>query len=83
MSPTLKDGEVVLIDKHTTVDIGDVALAQHPYKTSVKVVKRVAAKNQNSDLILAGDDPAESTDSRTFGAVSIQSIIGKVTCRLK
>ena len=83
MSPTLKDGDVVLIDKHATVDIGGVVLAQHPYKTSVKIVKRVAAREQNGDLILAGDDPAESTDSRAFGAVSIQSVIGKVTCRLK
>ena len=82
MVPTLKNGDIVLVDPQANFSIGDVVLAKHPYKSSVMILKRIADKD-NRTLSLAGDNPAESTDSRTFGAVSIESIIGKVVCRLK
>ena len=82
MLPTLKSGDTVLIDPNTKIEVGDIVLADHPYKSSIRVLKRVAEIEPSGDLILVGDNAAESTDSRTFGAVSIESIIGRVICRL-
>ena len=65
------------------IDVGDIILAEHPYKSSVKIIKRIAEIESDGKLQLIGDNPAQSTDSRTFGAVSIESIVGRVVCRLK
>ena len=83
MLPTLKDGDVVLLDHKAKPAAGDIVLANHPFKKSVKILKRVSGFDAKGDLILTGDNAAESTDSRSFGAVPLKYLIGKVTCRLK
>ncbi len=83
MLPTLKDGDAVLINPNARLQVGDIVLANHPYKKSVKILKRIREFADNGDLFLIGDNAAESTDSRTFGLVSLEYIKGKVTCRLK
>ena len=83
MTPTLNDGEVVLVKHTRRVKVGDVVLAQHPYKQSVKVLKRIGEVNDQGRYILAGDNPEESTDSRSFGSLKRQDILGKVVGRLK
>ena len=83
MAPTLKGGDVVLVDPKLKLKIGDLVLAKHPYKSSVSILKRVAEIEPDGGIVLIGDNPTESTDSRTFGAVSIESIIGRVASRLK
>jgi nickel-type superoxide dismutase maturation protease len=83
MSPALKDGELVLIDRTVLPNAGDIVLADHPYKKSVKILKRLTAFTDNGEMILSGDNPHESTDSRTFGSVPRSNFIGVVTSRLK
>ena len=82
MSPTLNSGEAVLIDPRAKIDVGDIVLADHPYKSTVTILKRVAEVNADGSIRLLGDNDVESTDSRTFGPVSIKSVIGRVECRL-
>jgi nickel-type superoxide dismutase maturation protease len=83
MLPTLKDGDAVLIKRRARIETGDIILANHPFKKSVKILKRVKSFTAKGDLFLVGDNPPESTDSRTFGAVPLKYLIGKATCRLK
>lgn len=83
MLPTLADGDKVLVDEKGYISIGDIVLAKHPYKTDIKIVKRVSEIADDGRLTLIGDNPATSTDSRTFGTVSLESTIGKVTSKLK
>ncbi|MFZ1702165.1 MAG: nickel-type superoxide dismutase maturation protease [Pyrinomonadaceae bacterium] len=83
MLPTLNDGDAVLIKPTRDIVVGDVILAYHPFKSSVTILKRVAEVAADGSLTLSGDNLAESTDSRSFGAVSVESIIGRVICRLK
>jgi len=83
MWPTLDDGNTVLVKRTQTVGDGDIVLANHPYKSSVKIVKRVAEILPDGALILKGDNPVESTDSRSFGSVSKGDVVGRVVCRLK
>ena len=83
MMPTLDEDDVVLVKHSRRVKIGDVVLAQHPYKQSVKVLKRIAEVDDQGRYILTGDNPEESTDSRTFGSIGATDILGKVIGRLR
>ena len=85
MLPTLKDGDVVLINRVAKVAAGDIILANHPFKKSVKIIKRVKEFTEKGELYLVGDNTGlmESSDSRAFGAVPLKYLIGKATCRLK
>lgn len=82
MQPTLNNNDVVLIEPTDNIAVGDIVLAQHPYKQSVRMLKRVDNIDENGRFSLVGDNPQESTDSRTFGTVSIEYIYGKAVCRL-
>lgn len=82
MIPTLANGDKVLIRPAVSVTVGDLVVAEHPYRSDVKVVKRVGYVSGDGRLTLVGDNPTESSDSRTFGTVSIESIIGNVVSKL-
>ena len=82
MLPTLKEGDAVMIVSTRSIGPGDIELADHPYKSSVKILKRVSGIDGEGRYSLTGDNPAESTDSRTFGSLSIEYIQGKAVCRV-
>ena len=82
MHPTLKSGDVVLIDPHAFIVVGDIVVAQHPYKQSVKMIKRVESIDPGGRYALKGDNPNGSTDSRTLGTIAKADIAGKVICRV-
>ena len=88
MHPTLPDGAIVLIDtavyQHTLPQIGDIVLAQHPFETNNKMIKRITAVDEDARYFLQGDNPdlLASTDSRSFGSVNQKHILAKVTHRL-
>lgn len=82
MLPTLKTGDRVLIDKNSAINVGDIIVANHPFKSSVKIVKRLAAIESDGRLFLSGDNPNESSDSRAFGSVIRSNVIGKVVYRM-
>ena len=76
MYPTLTDGsEVHFISKEPSV--GDVVLAEHPFKIGLLMVKRVQSI-ENGRVFLTGDnpDPTASEDSHNFGPVSLDRIHG-------
>ena len=79
MLPTLAAGDRVLIDTHAAVHPGDIVLAQHPYKQSTRIIKRVRSIDANGAYFLTGDNKAETTDSTTFGPVPPANILGKAT----
>ncbi|WP_420629144.1 nickel-type superoxide dismutase maturation protease [Candidatus Leptofilum sp.] len=87
MHPTLPDDSTVLVDTavspHTQLQIGDIVLAQHPYQPSNQMIKRITAVTEDGRYFLQGDnsDSLASTDSRSFGPVQTQHILGKVTHR--
>ena len=85
MFPLLKPGEEVLVDtkayRHRLPEIGDLVVAEHPYRQDLKIVKRVAVVDENGDCFLVGENKLESSDSRSFGFVSSQQIIGRVTSK--
>lgn len=82
MSPVINDGDVVLYDPSAKIEVGDIVFAAHPFMQSVKIVKRVTHIDASGSATLAGDNPAESTDSRTLGSIPIKLIQGRIICKL-
>ncbi|RMH69514.1 MAG: nickel-type superoxide dismutase maturation protease [Gemmatimonadetes bacterium] len=85
MLPLLKPGDEVLVNpaayrKHPP-QAGDLVVAVHPRNPHQKIIKRITTISPQNTYFIQGDNPAESTDSRHFGAVPGDFIIGKVTCR--
>lgn len=84
MEPTFKNGDKLTFEKimsDTNIGINDIVLCSHPFK-KLKMVKRVKSIN-NGLYFLKGDNPnvLDTSDSRTFGPLKINQIIGKlVSC---
>ena len=82
MNPTLKDGEIVLVDRDAEIEVGDIVVAKHPVEQTSELIKRVAQINEHGHYFLVGDNAEDSNDSRNFGAVTKDYIKGKVVARL-
>ena len=85
MLPLLKPKEEILIDpwayrKHKP-QINDVILTNHPYDDRLKIVKRVVWVADDDSYFLLGDNLEASTDSRHWGRIDRQKIVGRVTNR--
>ena len=84
MEPTFKNGDKLIFEKimnSTNVEIDDIVLCSHPFK-KIKIIKRVKSM-KNGLYFLKGDNPniLDTSDSRTFGPLKINQIIGKlVSC---
>ena len=85
MEPTYQEGDHVLVDPRAFRDRGprqgDVVLVRHPFRRDLELVKRVAHVGDDGRLTLRGDNPAHSTDSRTYGPVDPALVRGRVTQR--
>lgn len=87
MHPTLAEKDTVLIDtavyRQTPPQIGHIVLAQHPFEPGNKMIKRITAVTPDGRYFLQGDNPYSlgTTDSRSFGALPANQILGRVTHR--
>ena len=85
MRPTLQAGEEVLVDHHAYRNVapavGDIVVAFHPVRPDFKLIKRVMVVEGNGRVFLQGDNASASTDSRQFGTIAPDLLIGKVTSK--
>ncbi len=75
MYPAYKNGQVVLVSPLKKAKVGSVVMAVQGKR---EVLKRIAKITNNHMVELRGDNPAESTDSRTLGPVTMNAILGVV-----
>ena len=81
MEPTLCDGDRVVVRRLGRAPrAGEVILVPDPRRPERSLLKRVAAIGPDG-VLLAGDRPERSTDSRHFGPVDPRSIEGQVFFR--
>lgn len=80
MWPTFPDGSQFLLKPcpFEELSVGDVVLAQHPFHSTVRIVKRIQYI-QDQTVFLVGDnpDPLASEDSHNFGTVHHEAILGR------
>ncbi len=85
MLPTLKPQEDVLVvpvNKTTPIAPGDIVVCFHPLTPTMRLVKRVSETFYDGSCYVLSDNAAEGSDSRTFGVVGRELLIGRVTSRL-
>ena len=77
MRPTLHDGDYVQgvrLPPGWRPGPGAIVVARRPDYPAIGVIKRVAGRDADGRLRLAGDNPAASTDSRHFGPVAPSAV---------
>ena len=79
MYPTLKSGQDVLsINWFVNPKVGDIVIVNRLQVTGYREIIKRVVKIEGDKVFVAGDNQNESTDSRDFGAVSMDQIVGKV-----
>lgn len=85
MTPLLEPGQEVLINpaayRHTRPQPGDIVVVRHPDQPQLRLIKRITAVLDGEHYMVKGDNRLESTDSRAFGPVRVEHILGQVTSR--
>jgi nickel-type superoxide dismutase maturation protease len=81
MRPTLQPGDRLFVFQWPRPKPGDLVVLEEPDRQLTFVVKRVASLEPNGDVIVRADNPNVSRDSREFGPVPPQLIVGRVIYR--
>ncbi|MGW1975821.1 nickel-type superoxide dismutase maturation protease [Streptomyces sp. NPDC001889] len=82
MYPTLRQGDRLLVHYGAQVRPGDVAVLRHPLQQDLLIVKRLAERRGGGWWVL-GDNPGAEGDSRVFGAVPPELLLGRVRGRYR
>ena len=81
MHGSLSEGDLIVYKKinpkNLDLEVGDLVVAYHPKIKSKLIIKRIYRLYQNK-FDLRGDNFLSSTDSRTFGLIKLDLIVGKV-----
>lgn len=84
MSPTLKDGDYVLTSqipyKIRGPNVNDIVVIKIDNKY---LIKRIARILNNGSYFVLGDNQKASKDSRHFGPIKREQIVGKVILTIK
>ena len=84
MLPTLKENEIVFFKKinnnKSLLKVGQIVILYHPNK-NIRLIKRIKSIGKNS-IEVFGDNIQSSDDSRKFGYINNEKVIGIVTSKL-
>lgn len=82
MLPTYYEGDICIIDrKYKELKVGSIYCFQSPIEDKVLIKRCTYVSDvfkQNTALYLEGDNAEESHDSRHFGFVPVNLVIGEV-----
>ena len=87
MEPTFKSGDYVIVNKLAYIfgipSKGDVIVFNQPKEKNRFLIKRIALVNNSDEYFVIGDNKNFSQDSRHFGSIKKNLIIGKVWIHTK
>ena len=78
MIPTLAPGERLLVRLDGPIVLGDIVVFKRATQFDVKRVLHIEAEG----VFVQGDNELVSTDSRTYGLIPFDAVLGTVTYRL-
>jgi nickel-type superoxide dismutase maturation protease len=81
MAPTLSHGDRLLCRYGAALRPGAIVVARHPLRQELLVVKR-AAERRTGGWWLLSDNSLVEGDSRDFGVVPDDLVLGRVLCRI-
>lgn len=81
MRPGLEPGDRLVVLPWLRPRRGDVVAASDPRSPGRTIVKRVGSVEPDGTVVLLGDDPSASTDSRAFGPVPVALVHGRAVWR--
>lgn len=87
MEPSVHPGDYVVANiwayRFRRPRRGEVVLVRDPETRTRVLLKRVASVSRDGEIVVVGDNPERSRDSRQFGAVSRSDVIGKAWIRVR
>jgi nickel-type superoxide dismutase maturation protease len=81
MAPALRPGDRLLVSRWLSARSGDLIVFRDPEAPSTFLLKRIADITAAGDLLVRGDNPNVSHDSRHFGPVPRRLLIGRAFYR--
>ena len=78
MIPTLAPGERLLVRLDGPIVLGDIVVFNREQQFDIKRILRIEADG----IFVQGDNDLVSTDSRTYGLIPHENVIGVATYRL-
>lgn len=85
MQPSFKEGQKLIVSSIPYFlrepKVGDVIIIRDPSDGRL-LLKRINEVRLRKQYLVAGDNPGDSRDSRTFGAIERKNILGKVILNL-
>ncbi len=82
MEPTLRDGDVILVNRLayflTKPKAGDTVAIKWEKYYIIKRIKKIS----HGKIFIVGDNKGDSADSRRFGWINKKEIIGKVMFKI-
>ncbi|MGV9264983.1 nickel-type superoxide dismutase maturation protease [Kitasatospora sp. NPDC003701] len=82
MVPTLREGDQLLVRYGARIRPGAVVVFRHPFQQDLLVVKRAVERRAKGWWLLSDNRPVDS-DSRSYGAVPDELVLGRVLLRLR
>jgi nickel-type superoxide dismutase maturation protease len=81
MEPALRPGDWLLVRRGGRIRPGQVVIARHPARPEMLLVKRADRREAEGWWLLSDNPSAAAVDSRQFGAVPPEAIVGRVLGR--
>jgi nickel-type superoxide dismutase maturation protease len=82
MEPALRSGDWWIVRTFGRHRVGDVAVIRHPQRESLLIVKRLT-RHVGGQWWVEGDNAVASDDSRTFGSVPDEHVVGVLVLRYR
>lgn len=83
MVPTLLHGDRLLVRHRAVLRAGDVAVMRHPLQQDLLIVKRLVERREGGWWVLGDNQDDEVVDSRAFGTVPDDLVLGRVCLRYR
>ena len=84
MTPTLINGDQVVVRYGAAVRIGRVVVLRHPLRQDLLVIKRVTGRRPDGSWWVLGDNPFnKSGDSTDYGAVPDELVLATAFLRFR